>query len=152
MRKLLLSVTVSGALTLAVGAMAASASTDYTLFGDATIVSPGEASSAHTAQATSSGTHAFAGVDLGVPAGINTIADLTTFSTDYKFTAGSCGLGSPRFSIEVNNDPNTNLFFYIGPSPSYTGCTSGTWTASGNLADPGNPVDATQLGGTFYES
>jgi hypothetical protein len=152
MRKLLLSVALVGALTLAVGAMAASAATNYSLFGDAQLVSPGEALSAHAVQATSSGTHLFGGVDLGVPAGINTISDLTTLSTDYKFTQGSCGLGSPRFAVEVNNDPDTNLFFYIGPPPSYTGCTSGTWTASGNLADPGNVVDAMQLGGNFYES
>jgi hypothetical protein len=152
MRKLLLSAALVGALTLAVGAMAASAATNYSLFGDAQLVSPGEASSAHAVEATSSGTHAFGGVDLGVPAGINTIADLTNLSTDYKFTQGSCGLGSPRFAVEVNNDPDTNLFFYIGPPPNYTGCTSGTWTASGNLADPGNVVDATQLGGTFFES
>jgi len=151
MRKLLLSVTLIGALTLAVGAVAASASTGYSLFGDAQLVSPGEASTAHAVEATSTGTHAFGGVDLGVPAGITTLASLSTLSTDYKFTAGSCGLGSPRFAVEVNNDPSTNLFFYIGPPPSYTACTSGTWTASGNLADPGNLVDATQLGGSFYE-
>jgi hypothetical protein len=152
MRKLLLSAALVGALTLAVGAMAASAATNYSLFGDAEVVSPGEALSAHAVQATSSGTHLFGGVDLGVPAGINTIADLTTLATDYMFTQGSCGAGSPRFAVEVNNDPDTNLFFYLGPPPNYTGCTSGTWTASGNLADPGNLVDATQLGGTFYES
>jgi hypothetical protein len=152
MRKLLLSAALVGALTLAVGAMAASAATNYSLFGDAEVVSPGEALSAHAVQATSSGTHLFGGVDLGVPAGINTIADLTTLATDYMFTQGSCGAGSPRFAVEVNNDPDTNLFFYLGPPPNYTGCTSGTWTASGNLADPGNLVDATQLGGSFYES
>jgi hypothetical protein len=152
MRKLLLSAALVAALTLAVGAMAASAATNYSLFGDAEVVSPGEALSAHAVQATSSGTHLFGGVDLGVPAGINTIADLTTLATDYMFTQGSCGAGSPRFAVEVNNDPDTNLFFYLGPPPNYTGCTSGTWTASGNLADPGNLVDATQLGGTFYES
>jgi hypothetical protein len=151
MRKLLLSVMLIGALTLAVGAMAASASTGYSLFGDAQLVSPGEASTAHAVEATSTGTHAFGGVDLGVPTGITTLASLSTLSTDYEFTAGSCGLGSPRFAVEVNNDPSTNLFFYIGPPPSYTACTSGTWTASGNLADPGNLVDATQLGGSFYE-
>jgi len=151
MRKLLLSVMLIGALTLTVGAMAASASTGYSLFGDAQLVSPGEASTAHAVEATSTGTHAFGGVDLGVPTGITTLASLSTLSTDYEFTAGSCGLGSPRFAVEVNNDPSTNLFFYIGPPPSYTACTSGTWTASGNLADPGNLVDATQLGGSFYE-
>ena len=97
MRKLLLSAAVVGALTLAVGAMAASAATNYSLFGDAQLVSPGEASSAHAVEATSSGTHLFGGVDLGVPAGINTIADLTTLSTDYMFTQGTCGGGSPRF-------------------------------------------------------
>ena len=56
-----------------------------------------------------------------MPAGINTIADLTTLSTDYMFTQRTCGGGSPRFAVEVNNDPDTNLFFYLGPPPNYTG-------------------------------
>lgn len=152
MRKLLLGVTAIGALTLAVGAISASASTNYSLFGDAHLVTPGEASSAHAVAATSTGTQGYGGVDLGVPAGIDTVGDLSTLSTDYMFTAGSCGLGSPRFAVEVNGNPDTNLFFYLGPPPSYTGCASDTWTPSGNLADPSNLVDATQLGGGFYES
>jgi hypothetical protein len=150
MRKLLLNLTVISALTLAGGAMAASASTGYSFFGDANIVSPGE-TSAHAAQATSSGTNHFGGVDFGAPAGL-TVSGLSNLATDYMFTQGSCGQGSPRFSVEVNNNPNTNLFFYIGPPPNYTACAPSSWTGSGNLANPSNLVDATQLGGGFYES
>ena len=149
MRRFLLSATVLGALVLMLGVVAASAASGYSLFGDAQLVSPGE-SSPHAVQATSTGTNLYGGVDFAVPAGL-TVNDLSNLATDYKFTVGSCGLGSPRFSVEVNDNPNTNLFFYLGPPPSYTGCAFDTWTGSGNLASGSNLVDATQLGGGFYE-
>jgi parallel beta-helix repeat protein len=150
MQKFLLSVTVIGALVLAVGAVAASAATGYSFFGDAQLVSPGEAS-AHAAQATSKGTNGYGGVDFAVPAGL-TVSGLSTLSTDSMFTVGSCGAGSPRFSVTVSNGTNTgNLFFYLGSPPNYTACAPDVWTGSGNLADASNLVDATQLGGGFYE-
>ena len=40
---------------------------------------------------------------------------------------------------------------YLGPPPSYTGCPPNVWTSSGNLVTPASLVDASQLGGTFYE-
>jgi hypothetical protein len=44
-----------------------------------------------------------------------------------------------------------SIFFYIGPPPNYTGCPPNVWNNTGNLASPANLVDATQLGGGFYE-
>jgi len=150
MNKLLLSLGLVGALALTVAIGAASAAGGFTLFGDAQIVSPGNAS-AHAAQATSTGSHGFGGVDFSVPSGL-TVSQLSNLATDYQFTAGSCGLGSPRFSVEVTNGTTTgNIFFYLGPPPNYTGCPPNVWTNSGNLANPANLVDATQLGGAFYE-
>jgi hypothetical protein len=149
MRRFLLSAAVLGALVLMLGVVAASAASGYSVFGDAQLVSPGE-SSPHAVQATSTGTHLYGGVDFAVPGGL-TVNDLSNLATDYKFRVGSCGLGSPRFSVEVNNNPNTNLFFYLGPPPNYTSCAFDTWTGSGNLASGSNLVDATQLGGGFYE-
>ena len=106
MRRFLLSATVLGALVLMLGVVAASAASGYSLFGDAQLVSPGE-SSPHAVQATSTGTNLYGGVDFAVPAGL-TVNDLSNLATDYKFTVGSCGLGSPRFSVEVNDNPNVD--------------------------------------------
>jgi hypothetical protein len=151
MRKLVTSLAAAGALALVVVAGAVAASGGYTLFGDAQIVSPGNAS-AQAAEATSTGTTGYGGVDFTVPDGL-TVGDLQNLATDYMFTAGTCGLGSPRFAVEVTNGTSTgNLFFYIGPPPGYTGCPPAVWSNSGNLASPANLVDSSQLpGGTFYD-
>ena len=117
---------------------------------DAQIVSPGNAS-AHAAEATSTGTNAFGGVDFVVPAGL-AVSGLSNLATDYQLTVGTRGLGSPRFSVEVTNGTTTgNIFFYLGPPPNYNACPPNVWTSSGNLASPANLVDASQLGGAFYE-
>ena len=149
MKKLVLSLAAFAAVALTIGIGVAAAATGYSLFGDAQIVSPGH-NSAHAAQATSTGSNAFGGVDFTVPAGL-TVSQLSNLASDYNPTVGTCGLGSPRFSVEVTNGSTTgNLFFYIGPPPNYNACPPG-WTLSGNLASPANLVDATQLGGAFYE-
>jgi hypothetical protein len=151
MRKLVSSLATAGALALVVAAGAVAASGGYTLFGDAQIVSPGNAS-ANAAEATSTGTLGYGGVDLDVPAGL-TVNDLDNLATDYRFAAGTCGLGSPRFSVDITNGTTSgNLVFYIGPPPNYTGCPPAMWANSGNLASPANLVDSTHLpGGTFYD-
>ena len=140
---------VAAVLALCI-ATVASAASGYSLFGDAQIVSPGNASN-NAAQATSTGSSGFGGVDFAFPTGL-TVSQLQTLSTDYMFPSGSCGLGSPRFSVEVTNGTTTgNLFFYLGPPPNYTACPGSVWSNSGNLAAPANLVDASQLGGAFYE-
>lgn len=82
-----------------------------------------------------------------------TLSNLNTLASDYRFTLGSCGLGSPRFSVEVSNGTTSGyIFFYIGPPPSYTGCPQNTWTNTGNLASGTNTVDDSGLaGGAFYD-
>ncbi|HBB95774.1 MAG TPA: hypothetical protein DC054_10320, partial [Blastocatellia bacterium] len=73
-------------------------------------------------------------------------------STDYKFTAGTCGAGSPRFQVNVTTPSGPkNIFVYIGPPPNYNPCAPGIWSNTGNLAAPTNLVDSSQLGGTFYD-
>lgn len=128
------------------------AATNYSLFGDAELVSPGF-NSATAAQLRSdpNGTN-YGGVDFNVPAEL-TVGDLDILSTDYKFTAGSCGGGAPRFQINVTDGTNTgNIFVYIGPAPNYTLCPQNVWANTGNLAAPTNLVDTSQLpGGTFYD-
>jgi len=134
----------------------------YTLFGDSTLVSPGNASPT-AAQLTSTcpggpsqcfanNTFTYSGVDFNVPAGL-TVADLNNLSTDYKFTAGGCGGGSPRFQVNVKSGSTEgNIFVYLGPPPAYSPCTLGIWQNSGNLAVATNLVDTSQLpAGTFYD-
>jgi hypothetical protein len=145
-------------VALALVAGSAFAATGYTLFGGATIVPQGlslpNAVQLVTDLSNGSTTDDFSGIDFSTT-GITTFADLTKLSTDYKFTDGSCGGGSPRFQINVI-DPTTNteknIFVYIGPAPSYTGCLPNVWTNTGDLLEGVNPVDTSQLtGGTFYD-
>ena len=130
------------------------AASGYSLFGDATLVSPGNASPTAvqlTSELSDSG-FTFSGIDFAIPAG-TTFADIQNLSTDYKFTAGSCGGGSPRFQINLTNGASSgNVFVYIGPPPSYIGCPPNIWLNTGNLASPVNLVDTSQLPlGMFYD-
>ena len=125
----------------------AAAGGNYSLFGDATLV--GGNASPTGVQLRSMPPAGFGGIDFAVPAGM-TFSQITNLATDYDFTAASCGGGSPRFQINVDG---ANAFVYVGPPPSYTGCTQNTWTNTGNLATPASFVDTSQLaGGTFYDT
>lgn len=142
--------TLSSLAALAACAIAvpAFAATSYSLFGDASVVSSG-GNPGHYVQATSdiSGV-GYGGVSFSLPAG-TTVNDLATLATDYKVFSGDCGGGSPRFSIETAAG---NIFVYLGPAPSFTGCSS-SWVSSGNvLSDADLRVDTSQVGGTFYDT
>ena len=143
---------VLGLALFCVGAALAAAG--YSLFGDAQLVSPGF-NSATAAQIRSDGSIPpnYGGVDFNIPAGL-TVARLNNLSTDYKFTAGSCGGGAPRFQVNVTTPSNgtKNIFVYLGPAPNYTLCPPGIWSNTGNLAAPTNLVDASQIGGGQYET
>jgi hypothetical protein len=124
-----------------------------TLFGDATLVSPGfNSPTAAQIRSDASIPPNYGGVDFRIPSGL-TVAGLGTLSTDYEFTVGSCWGGAPRFQVNVTTPANgtRNIFIYIGPPPNYTGCPPSVWSNTGNLAAPTNLVDATQIGGGFYE-
>ena len=150
MNKLLKIVSATG-VALALSAGVAFAASGYSLFGDASYVSPGNASSRAVETTSNPAGAGYGGIDFTVPSGL-TLADLTNLSTDYKVTAGGCGGGSPRYSIAVQTPAgDKNVFFYIGTPPNYTCPADGLYHNSGNLAAPANLVDATQLGGGFYE-
>lgn len=120
----------------------------YTLFGEATPVHPGNASDT-AIQLNSDAAPGYGGIDFDTAAGM-TLNQLLNLSTDYKFTAGSCGGGSPRFQINVDGH---NIFVYIGPPPSYTGCAPSVWANTGDLLEAALFVDTSQLpGGTFYDT
>jgi hypothetical protein len=132
---------------MAVGVSPVLAAGGYALFGDATLVHPGS-SSPTAVQLRSAGT-GFGGIDFSVPDG-TTFAQIQNLSTDYQFTAGSCGGGAPRFQVNVDG---VNAFVYVGPPPNYTGCPQNVWANTGNLATPASFVDTSQLpGGVFYDT
>ena len=145
----MIALSLSAAIGLSCSAIAATGS-GYTLFGSASYVMPGNASNRAVQLVADASNGVYSGIDFAVPANL-TINNLNMLSTDYNFTAGSCGLGSPRFGITLAGFPNKTIFVYIGPPPSYTGCAPNVWTNTGNLLTPTSFVDATQLGGTFYE-
>jgi hypothetical protein len=140
-------------LLFIVGGMAsaiAAVGTGYSLFGQASYVSPGNNSNRAVKLISDAGSGVYSGIDFSVPAAL-TIDNLNTLSTDTKFTAGTCGLGSPRFGIELAGVTGT-IFVYIGPPPSYTGCPPNLWSNTGNLLTPASLVDTSQLpGGAFYD-
>jgi hypothetical protein len=72
----------------------------------------------------------FSGISFALPAG-TTFAQLTQLSTEFDPTVGGCGGGSPRFTLHLQS--GKNVFVYLGPSPSFTGCALNTWQSSGNL-------------------
>jgi hypothetical protein len=144
--KVALASIVFASLTMIQGSAAVAAS-GYTLFGSATPVHPGHNSDT-AIQLTSVGTSS-GGIDFDTPTGM-TLSQLQNLSTDYMFTTGSCGGGSPRFQINVDGK---NIFVYIGPPPNYTGCAAGTWLTTGDLLESALFVDTSQLpGGTFYDT
>jgi hypothetical protein len=66
--------------------------------------------------------------------GVTTFASLTTLSTEFDVTDDDCIAGSPRFQVRVQTPSGErNVFVYLGPTPSFTGCSQNVWIASGNL-------------------
>jgi hypothetical protein len=62
--------------------------------------------------------------------GVTTFASLQTLATKFNVNDDDCGGGSPRFQINFGTQ---NVFVYLGPSPTFTGCTQNTLVDSGNL-------------------
>lgn len=150
--KKLLKGAVVGAVMLGATVGPAFAATTYSLFGDATVVPLGNPGNA--AQLESNEPGGFAGVDFATDT-VTTLSDLQNLATDYNFTENSCGGGSPRFQVNLDNGAGDtgNIFVYIGPPPSYTGCVPNVWTSTGNLVTAASLVDTTQLdGGAFYDT
>lgn len=149
------SLTVFGLALASVGAIGAGAAdaqtasgSAYSLVGDSSLVHSGYRSGMGV-ELGSTGSSDFGLVSYSLPPAM-TLDQLTNLSTEYRFPRGSsCWGGSPRFDVGVE-DPSAGeveIHFYIGPPPSYTGCATGTWSNSGNLASPTSLVDDSALGG-----
>jgi len=148
---LLLTALFSPAFTTAAFGKPATAG-GYALLENAALVQPGNASPT-AAEAISTGPDPFTwgAVDYAIPTGLK-LRQLTHLSTDYKLVAGSCWGGSPRFEAWVTNGAGSwKIFFYLGPAPNYTGCPSGVYASSGNLATRTSLVDDSALGGSVYD-
>jgi hypothetical protein len=93
----------------------------------------------------------FAGISFQIPDDLQ-LDELTNLSASYEVVEGTLGGGSPRFVIGVDTDgdgeADGNIFAYLGTPPNYDDEPSGQ-VDSGNLLL--QPVDATQVGGAFYD-
>ncbi len=66
--------------------------------------------------------------------GVTTFSSIATLSTEFNVTDDDCAGGSPRFQVRVQTPSGEkNVFVYLGPTPSFTGCSQNVWIASGNL-------------------
>ena len=142
MRKLVLALVSVLALAATAPALAADGSTT---FGGATVEN-GTAKLVANVGNTSTADD-FSGVTVPVPTGL-TFGQITHLSTDYNVTDDDCGAGSPRFQIKVGGK---NVFVYLGPAGTFTGCAKDTWLSSGNLVGTADAcrVDTSQFtGGT----
>ena len=72
--------------------------------------------------------------------GVTTFSSITTLSTEFDVTDDDCNAGSPRFQVRVQAPAGEkNVFVYLGPTPSFTGCSPNVWIASGNLIGSTEP-------------
>jgi hypothetical protein len=142
MKPLLITAVTALALAFSGSALAA----DPTTFGAATI-DGGVAKLVSDTSVANTPNDDFSGVTLPLPAGL-TLAQVTQLSAEFNVTDDDCAAGSPRFAI--NYGPNKNVFVYLGPSPSFTGCAKDTWLSSGNLVGTADAlrVDTSQVGGS----
>jgi hypothetical protein len=133
MRRLItLAAAASVALLAATAALAATGTPSggaTTQNGTLTLVSnTGDASSTNDASGAS-----FTGT------GVTTFASIATLSAEFNVTDDDCSGGSPRFQIQVQTPSGAkNVFVYLGPAPSFTGCSPNVWIASGNLVGSGD--------------
>lgn len=82
-----------------------------------------------------------------VPAG-TTVSGLNNLEATLMAVTGTCGGGSPRFSVVTSAG---NIFVYPGTAPNFNSCSNGS---TGNLLTTADlRVDTSQLpGGTFYDT
>lgn len=103
---------------------------------------------------TSDGVDPSSGVRI-VPEHRLRLAELTHLSTDYNLTDDGAGLGSPRFSLGLDEDRNGSIdgyvHVYLGTPPNFDDPGEDVWENTGDLTDGGDlRYDLTQFGGPFY--
>jgi hypothetical protein len=138
-KPLLAALAALAALTLA--AAPALAADGTTTAGGATIDDGGATLVANTANASAADD--FSAVSVPVPAGL-TFGQITQLAAEFNVTDDDCGAGSPRFAIKVGDK---NVFVYLGPAPTFSGCAQNAWTPTGNLVGTADAcrVDTSQI-------
>jgi hypothetical protein len=96
-------------------------------FGGAMVFKRGAVLAANTGNTSTADD--FSGITIPVKSGM-TFGDIQHLSTKFNVTDDDCGAGSPRFQIRIGGK---NVFVYLGPAGTFTGCEKNTWTSSGNL-------------------
>lgn len=149
---------ITSSMFLVIGMpLTAGAAPVYSLFGDASLVSPGHASDTAVqlvSDVEGEEAEGFAGIDFEVEENI-TWSELTNLNTDYDITDDDCGGGSPRFQLNVDTDDDGisdgNVHVVIGLSPNFTDCTTG-WQNTGNLIgnEDAGRYDFSQFGGSTF--
>jgi hypothetical protein len=127
MKRLLLVLVLACGLLLGV-AGAAGAGISASLFGGA-VLEPSDVRLVSDLTDSTTGND-FSGIAFTLPSG-TTFAALTRLGTEFDPTVGGCGGGSPRFNLRLAS--GKNVFVYLGPSPSFSGCALNSWQSSGNL-------------------
>jgi hypothetical protein len=147
MKKLAIASAAAAAVSLL---LVSSALAAYSLFGNASIVSPGAGGSPNAAEVT--GDPSGSGIRFDVPTGTK-FMDLDTLQTDFRMMSGNCQAGSPRFQVRVQN-PTTmqagNVMVYLGTPPNYICGPTPAYVNTGNLLEDTDLIDTSQIGGTFY--
>jgi hypothetical protein len=132
---------LAAAAALALVAPATAATTS--LFGAAT--PEGSAIKLVSDLSTATTADDFSGINVADLGGLK-FEDLDVLSAEYNVTDDGCGGGSPRFQLNIDGK---NVFVYIGPAPSFTGCPLSSWQSSGNLIGSTDArFDLGQLGGS----
>ena len=134
LKKTFLAVLAGGATLAAAAVVAAQNGFSASLFGGAVAEQGDVKLVSDLSDATTA--NDFSGIRFTAPAGF-TFADLKTLGTEFNVTDDDCGGGSPRFELGLAG--GQNVFVYLGPSPSFTGCAKNTWLASGNLIGNSDP-------------
>lgn len=139
MKRLLLAALAAVTLAFAAPALAA----DGTTTAGGTTITDGVATLVSNTGNVAT-TDDFSTVSIPLPAGL-TLAQITQLSAEFNVTDDDCAAGSPRFAI--NYGTNMNVFVYLGPAPTFTGCAQNTWTSSGNLVGTTDAcrVDTSQI-------
>ena len=132
---------VAAIAALMLTAAPALAADGTTTSGGATIGDAGATLVANTGNASASDD--FSAVSIPVPAGL-TFGQITQLAAEFNVTDDDCGAGSPRFAIRVGDK---NVFVYLGPAGTFSGCAQNTWISTGNLVGTSDAcrVDTSQI-------
>lgn len=124
-------ITTAAAIVLAAVLVPAALAATATPFGGATTAGGVLRLVSNTGDAGA--TNDFSGASFA-GTGVTTFASITTLSTEFNVTDDDCAGGSPRLQVRVQTPAGEkNVFVYLGPTPSFSGCSQNIWIASGNL-------------------